>query len=111
MFENRARGAQLVKRISYFYLIIAVLVVIAIFALGLNVLIVDVPFYAIMFVALYLLSTKFQDNKNTWIIVVIIAIITIVWTLSLLGVVLTILLIVGANDMKKELKEPQQLSE
>ena len=104
MFENRARGAQLVKRISYFYLIIAALVLIASLALGLSAFIINVPFYVIMFVALYLLSTRFKDNKNTWIFVVICAIITLIWALSLLGLVLCILLIVGANDMKKELE-------
>lgn len=103
MFENRVRGTQLVKRISYFYLLITIVVIIAILALGLNVLIIDIPFYVIMFLAVYLLSTKYAENKYAWIFVVICAIITLVWTLSLLGLVLCILLIIGANDMKKEL--------
>ena len=103
MFENRVKGVQLVKRISYFYLLIAIVVIIAILVLGLTVFIIDIPFYAIMFLVLYLLSTKFQENRNAWIFVVICAVITIIWTLSLLGVVLGILLIVAANDMKKEL--------
>ncbi len=104
MFENRVRGAQLVKRISYFYLLITIVVIIAILALGLTVFIIDIPFYVIMFIALYLLSTKFAKNKYAWIFVAICAIITLLWTLSLLGLVLCILLIIAANDMKKELE-------
>ena len=104
MFENRTKGAQLVKRISYFYLLIAVLVIVATAIFGVSAFSLNIIFYIIMSVVLYLLSTRFQENKNTWIFIVICAIITIIWTLSLIGLVLTILLIVAANDMKKELE-------
>ena len=103
MFENRARGADLVKRMSYFYLLISVLVIIATAAFGVSVFSLNIIFYLIMFIVLYILSTKFRENKNTWIFIVICAIITIVWSLSLIGIVLAILLIVAANDMRKEL--------
>ena len=103
MFENRARGAQLVKRISYFYLIIAILAVIVTFVLGINIFITNIIFYIIMFAALYLISTKFKDNEKTWILVVICAIITLLWTLSLAGIALFIILIIAADDIRKEL--------
>ncbi len=103
MFENRLKGVQLVKRISYFYLIVAIFITIVTVVMGLNFFSTNIPCYVIMFVALYLISTKFQDNKNAWIFVVICAIITLLWTLSLIGVALTLLLLVAANDMKKEL--------
>ncbi|WP_407415019.1 hypothetical protein [Methanobrevibacter sp.] len=104
MFENRTKGAQLVKRISYFYLLVAVLVIVATAIFGISGFSLNIIFYIIMSAVLYLLSTRFQENKNTWIFVVICAIITIIWTLSLIGLVLTILLIVAANDMRKELE-------
>lgn len=103
MFENRARGADLVKRMSYFYLLISVLVIIATVAFGVSVFSINIAFYLIMFIVLYILSTKFRENKNTWIFIVICAVITILWSLSLIGVILAILLIVAANDMRKEL--------
>lgn len=105
MFENRARGADLVKRMSYFYLLISVLVIIATVAFGVSVFSINIIFYLIMFIVLYILSTKFRENKNTWIFIVICAVITVLWSLSLLGVVLAILLIVAAYDMRKELTE------
>ena len=64
MFENRVKGVQLVKRISYFYLIIAILAVIVTFVLGINIFITNIIFYIIMFAALYLISTKFKDNEK-----------------------------------------------
>lgn len=103
MFENRARGADLVKRMSYFYLLISVLVIIATVAFGVSIFSINIAFYLIMFIVLYILSTRFRENKNTWIFIVICAVITVLWSLSLIGVILAILLIVAANDMRKEL--------
>lgn len=67
MFENRARGADLVKRMSYFYLLISVLVIIATVAFGVSVFSINIAFYLIMFIVLYILSTRFRENKNIWI--------------------------------------------
>lgn len=103
MFENRAKGAQLVKRVSYFYLVVAILIAIAIVVMKVDIFSTNILCYIIMFPILYLLSTKFKDNKNTWIFVVICAIITLVLTLKPMGLILAILSIVAANDMKKEL--------
>ena len=103
MFENRARGADLVKRMSYFYLLISVLVIIATVAFGVSIFSINIAFYLIMFIVLYILSTRFRENKNIWIFIVICAVITVLWSLSLIGVILAILLIVAANDMRKEL--------
>ena len=103
MFENRAKGAQLVKRIAYFYLIVAILIAIAIAVMKVDIFSTNILCYIIMFPILYLLSTKFKDNKNTWIFVVICAIITLVLTLKPIGLILAILSIVAANDMRKEL--------
>ena len=104
MFENRIRGAQLAKRVSYAYLIFAIILVIAGFALvGYDVLLISGVFYAIMFVAIYLISTKFGENKHAWILLIVCAIITVVVTQGILSIVFAILLLVSANDMRKEL--------
>ena len=103
MFENRMRGAELVKRLSYLYIGIAAFVLIVILIFGFIDFFIAVPFYIIMSIVLYLLSTRFKNNKYTWIYVIICAAITLLWTLNLFGVMIFLLLSLAANDMKKEL--------
>ena len=104
MFENRIRGAQLAKRVSYAYLIFAIILIIAGLVLeGYGVLLISGIFYMIMFIAVYLLSTRYDENKNTWILLIICAIITIIATHGMLAIAFAILLLVSANDMRKEL--------
>ena len=103
MFENRARGAQLAKNVSYFYIIVAVLVVIATLIIGVSAFILNAIFYIIMFAILYSIATRFKNHRYAWIFVALCGIVTLIWSLSFIGLVLAILLIVAANDMKKEL--------
>lgn len=104
MFENRIKGAQLAKRLSYAYLICAIILIISGFALvGYDILITSGIFYAIMFVAVYLLSTKFSENKYTWILLIICAVISIIFAHGMLSIAFAILLLICANDMRKEL--------
>lgn len=104
MFENRIRGAQLAKRVSYAYLIFAIILIIAGLVLeGYGVLLISGIFYMIMFIAVYLLSTRYGEYKHTWILLIICAIISIIVTHGMLAIAFAILLIVCANDMRKEL--------
>ena len=104
MFENRIRGAQLAKRVSYAYLIFAIILIIAGLVLeGYGVLLISGIFYMIMFIAIYLLSTRYGEYKHTWILLIICAIISIIVTHGMLAIAFAILLLVSANDMRKEL--------
>lgn len=104
MFENRIRGAQLAKRVSYAYLIFAIILIIAGLVLeGYGVLLISGIFYIIMFIAVYLLSTRYGEYKHTWILLIICAIISIIVTHGMFAIAFAILLIVCANDMRKEL--------
>jgi len=104
MFENRIRGAQLAKRVSYAYLIFAIILIIAGLVLeGYGVLLISGIFYMIMFIAVYLLSTRYGEYKHTWILLIICAIISIIVTHGMFAIAFAILLIVCANDMRKEL--------
>lgn len=104
MFENRIRGAQLAKNVSYLYIIIAVLVIIGTILIGINIYALNIIFYLIMFAAVYLMATKYKDNKYAWIFIAISGIITLIWSLSILGFAIAVLSIVAANDMRKELE-------
>jgi len=104
MFENRIRGAQLAKRVSYAYLIFAIILIIAVLVLeGYGVLLISGIFYMILFTAVYLLSTRYGEYKHTWILLIICAIISIIVTHGMFAIAFAILLIVCANDMRKEL--------
>ncbi len=104
MFENRIKGAQLAKKVSYAYLICAIILIVTGFVLnGYDKLIIGGIFYALMFVIIYLISTKFSENKYRWILLIICAIITIIVTHGMLSIAFAILLIICANDMRKEL--------
>lgn len=64
MFENRIKGASLAKRISYAYLVIGIILIIAGFALqGYDNFYLGSIFYILMFVVIYFLSTKFSENR------------------------------------------------
>ena len=104
MLENRIKGAQLAKRVSYIYLICAIILIIAGFALeGYDKLIFGGIFYAVMFVIIYFISTKFGKSKHGWILLAACAIITVIVTHGMLSIAFAILLLVCANDMRKEL--------
>ncbi len=104
MFENRIRGAQLTKRVSYVYLIFAIILIIAWFVLaGYDAFIISGIVYTIMFVVVYLLSTKYSEYKHTWILLIVCAAITVIITQGMLSIAFAIVMIIGANDMRKEL--------
>ena len=103
MFEKRAKGAELSKRVGYFYIILAILVLVAAVLLDSSAIAIGVAFYLVMFAVVYLLSTKFKDNRYTWICLIICAIATLLFSLSLVGLCLALLLAVAANDLRKEL--------
>lgn len=104
LFENRIRGAQLAKRVSYAYLIFAIILLIAGLVLkGGEVLLFSGIFYITMFIAVYLLSTKYSEYKYAWILLIICAVISIIITRGMLAIAFAILLLVSANDMRKEL--------
>ena len=104
MFEHRVRGAQLVKNISYTFLIIAIFLIIVRATFGFaEITDASILFYIIMAIVLYLISTKLKENKYAWILVVICAIITVVLHFKLVGIAFAILLVSAANDIKKEL--------
>ena len=103
MFERRAKGSKYVQGFSYVCIIIAVVLAIGGAYLEMNFL-SSIIFYIIMSAILYLLSTRFKENKNAWIFVVICGIVIFVFTLSLVGLILGIALIISAIEMKKELE-------
>ena len=104
MFENRIRGAQLTKRVSYVYLIFAIILIIAWFVLaGYDAFIIGGIVYTIMFVVVYLLSTKYSEYKHAWILLIVCAAITVIITQGMLSIAFAIVMIIGANDMRKEL--------
>ena len=105
MFENRPKGSKLVKRISYIYLALMILFIISVAIVGpYDAFIISAILYLILAVVLYLLSTKYADNKNTWIFVINCGIITFIRLLNIVGILFAVLLIIAANDMKKELE-------
>ena len=102
MFERRAKGSKYVQGFSYLCIIIAVVLAIAGAYLEMN-LLSSIIFYIIMAVVLYLLSTRFNENKWAWIFVAICGIVLIIGNLTLVRLILGIALIIAAIEMKKEL--------
>jgi uncharacterized membrane protein len=85
-------------------LIFAIILIIAGLVLeGYGVLLISGIFYMIMFIAVYLLSTRYGEYKHTWTLLIICAIISIIVTHGMFAIAFAILLIVCANDMRKEL--------
>ena len=105
MFENRARGAHLAKYASYGYIIMAILTVIASMIQPSNYFFATIVFYMLMFFVTSLSTLKFSENKYLWILLIICGIVTIMWTISILGILLSILLFISAYDIIKELKQ------
>lgn len=104
MFENRIRGTRLSKSVSYLYIVMAVLSIVLVMILNTPATVISTAFYIIMFIVVYLISTKFENNKNTWIYLLICGIITLIFSLSILGLCIAVLLAVAANDIRKELE-------
>ena len=65
MFENRAKGAQLVKRIAYFYLIVAILIAIVIVVMKVDIFSTNILCYIIMFPILYTMCSPIKKNSFT----------------------------------------------
>ncbi|MBE6509185.1 MAG: hypothetical protein E7Z77_07215 [Methanobrevibacter sp.] len=105
MLENRPRGRQLAKRIGYVYLIIAILMIVFLFVIPpyAELIGINFAFYLIMFLVLYYITTKYENDSVAWIIIAIIGFLVMIWTFNLLGVLLFIFSLVAANDIRKEL--------
>ena len=119
MFENRSRGRALAKRTSYVYIIFAVLL--SIVALMLNsdmgalalaerganlvTLFLGVILYFIFAAVIYLLSVKYENDETLWKLYIVIAVLNfIVIGFSIILVILSLLLIVAGDDIRKELQ-------
>ena len=103
IFENRAKGVHLAKNVSYGYIIMAALTALAIMIRPSDFFMATLTFYMAMFIVIYLLATKFYEYKYLWILLIICGIVTILWSLSILGLCLAILLVIAANDIRKGL--------
>ncbi|WP_458456789.1 hypothetical protein [Methanobrevibacter sp.] len=105
MFENRRRGKDLAKVIGYFYLLLAIFFIIALFIIPeyTTLLLISIAFYFIMFLVLYFITTKYDNDSVTWIIIAVTGFLVFIWTLNILGAGLFILSLVAANDIRKEL--------
>ena len=118
MLENRPRGRALAKRTSYIYIILAVLAFIIMFAFNSSTsamvlaergasiltLVIGAIFYLIFAAAIYLISTRYDNDEMTWKLYVVIAVLNfIVIGFSFLILLLSVLLVVSANDIRNEL--------
>ena len=119
MFENRSRGRALAKRTSYVYIIFAILL--AAVALMLNsemgalalaqrgadltTLFFGIILYVIFAAVIYLLSTKYENDEILWKLYIVIAVLNfIVIGFSIILILLSLLLIVAGDDIRKELQ-------
>ena len=102
MFENRTKGADLAKNVSYGYILMAILTAIAAMISPSNFFMSTVVFYMMMFFVIFILAIKFREHRYLWILLIICGIVTLLWSISILGILLTLLLFVSANDLRKE---------
>lgn len=118
MFENRPRGRDLAKKTSYIYIILAVLAFIIMIAFNSSTgamalaergasiltLVIGLAFYLIFAAAIYLISTKYDNDDMAWKLYIVIAVLNfVVIGFSILILVLSILLVVSAKDIRNEL--------
>lgn len=118
MFEDRRKGRSLAKATSYVYVGMGVLLLISTFALnsdtGIYALaqrgasIYDLAFGSIFYIIfaaiIYFLTTKYENDDALWKIYIVIAILNfIVIGFSIVILIFSLLLIIAANDMRKEL--------
>lgn len=119
MFENRSRGRALAKRTSYVYIIFAILLTAVALMLNsemgalalaqrgadLTTLFFGIILYVIFAVVIYLLSTKYENDEILWKLYIVIAVLNfIVIGFSIILIVLSLLLIVAGDDIRKELQ-------
>ena len=119
MFEDRRRGRNLAKIVSYGYLIMGALLIIVTFALnnnegalalaqrGANIMILifgDVMYFVFAGI-IYFLSTKYENDEMLWKIYIVIAILNfIIIGFSPIILAFSILLAVAGYDIRKELQ-------
>ena len=119
MFENRSRGRDLAKKTSYVYIIFAILLTIVALMLNsdmgalalaergtnLNAFIFGITLYIIFAAVIYLLSAKFENDEILWKLYIVIAVFNfVIIGFSIILVVLSLLLIVAGDDIRKELQ-------
>lgn len=119
MFEDRRRGRNLAKIISYGYIIVGIIMLILAFMLNNNAgtialaqrgasiidLFAGTILYFIIGFILYYLSTKYENDNMLWKLYIAIVIITLLF-LGFGPVLLAfaLLLVISANDIRKELQ-------
>ncbi len=106
------------KRTSYIYIILAVLAFIIMFAFNSSTgamvlaergasiltLVIGAAFYLIFAAVIYFISTRYDNDETAWKLYVVIAVLNfIVIGFSILILILSILLVVSANDIRNEL--------
>ena len=118
MIENRPRGRNLAKIISYGYVAMGILLSIVTIALNsdtgllalaqkgasIDMLVFGVLLDFIFAIAIYLLSVKYENDNILWKLYIVIAILNfIVIGFSIILVLFSFLLIVAGDDIRKEL--------
>lgn len=118
MLENRPRGRNLAKIVSYGYVIVGIILAIVAFALNSNaglielanqglsleLLLSGVLIYFIFAIVIYLLSAKFKNDSLLWKLYILIALLNlIVIGFSIILIIFSLLLIASADDIRKEL--------
>ena len=118
MFENRRKGRDLAKIIAYGYVAVGILLSIVTIALNsesgafalaqrgasIEILIFGTLLYFIFAAIIYFLSIKYENDEIIWIIYIVIAVLNfIIIGFSPILIVLSFLLIVAGNDIRKEL--------
>lgn len=118
MFEDRRRGRDLARIVSYGYFIIGIIVLILTFVLNsdagavalaqrgasiINLFAGTILYFIIGFV-LYYLSTKYENDDMLWKLYIIIVIVTLLFLgFGPILLAFALLLVVSAYDIRKEL--------
>lgn len=118
MIENRPRGRNLAKIVSYGYVAIGILLSIVTIALNsdtgmlalaqrgasIDMLVFGVSLYFIFAIIIYLLSVKYENDNILWKLYIVIAILNfIVIGFSIILIFFSLLLIAAGDDIRKEL--------
>ena len=118
MIENRPKGRDLAKIVSYGYVIIGILLSIVTISLNsdvgafalaqrganIDILIFGTALYFIFAAVIYLLSIKYENDNILWKLYIVIAVLNfIVIGFSIILILFSFALIVSGDDIRKEL--------
>ena len=119
MFENRPRGRDLAKIISYGYVAVGILLALVTIALNsdmgtlalaqrgidFSLLIFGTALYFVFAAAIYLLSTKYENDSTLWKIYIVIVVLNfIIIGFNLILILFSLLLLAAGNDIREELQ-------